>query len=178
MEKEYKDLRILIINGSAKSGKDTFVELFAKNYPGLCLNWSTIDIVKEIAQNHLGWDGVKTDASRLFLSEFKRIWNEFNNGAYRFMIYKINQHYQSLKPLQKNSVIYFIHCREPEEIERFKNEFGKKCITLLIERPNIEVPNNDSDKNVSGYNYDYSIKNNGTIELLERKAIEFIDELY
>lgn len=169
--------QIIIINGSARSGKDLFVELFQKNYNHSCLNWSTIDIVKEIAQKHLGWDGVKTDASRLFLSDFKRIWNEFNNGAFKFIVDKINSHYQSLNQQQRTDVVYFIHCREPEEIEQFKTEYGVKCKTLLLIRPNIDVPDNYSDRNVSNYKYDFTIDNNGTIDDLERKSIELINML-
>ena len=170
-------MKVCVINGVARSGKDTFVELFAKHYPGLCLNWSTIDIVKEIAKNHLGWDGSKSDSSRLFLSEFKRIWNEFNNGAFLFMVNKINEHYHSLSKQQKKHIIYFIHCREPKDIKQFKEVFKEQCFTVIVSRKSIDTPNNNSDRNVSKFLYDYEITNNGTLENLEKKANDLIFEL-
>mgnify|MGYP003413829183 CR=1 FL=1 len=33
----------------------------------------------------------------------------------------------------------FIHCREPKEIQRFKDYYGKECITLLIRRAAVET---------------------------------------
>ena len=52
-------MKVLIIYSKAKSGKDTFVELFSKHYSSLCFNWSTIGIVKDIAKNHFDWDSEK-----------------------------------------------------------------------------------------------------------------------
>jgi dephospho-CoA kinase len=170
-------MKVLIINGSATSGKDTFVKLFAKNYSELCLNWSTIDAVKEIALNHLGWDGEKTESSRLFLSELKRIWNTFNDGAFRYMTEKIEKHYSSLSQDQKTKVIYFIHCREPEEIKRFKVKYGEMCQSILLSRNNISIPNNNSDEKVSYYEYDCIIENNKGLTDLEERAIDFMAQL-
>jgi len=49
-------MKVLIINGSARSGKDQFVKLFKNIYSYKCINWSTIDKVKKIAKKHFGWD--------------------------------------------------------------------------------------------------------------------------
>jgi hypothetical protein len=170
-------MKIVIINGTATSGKDQFVKFFKKNYPYKCYNWSTIDKVKEIAKKHLGWDGRKTEASRLFLSEIKRIWNNYNNGPFRYMIEKIENHRRKLEKDDKNHVIYFIHCRESDEILKFVSYFGDKCHSLLIQRKNINVPNNKSDKNVDHFSYDFIIENNGGLIELENKAKEFALQL-
>lgn len=63
------------------------------------------------------------------------------------------------------------------EIDQFKKEYGEKCKTLFIKRLNIDVPNNESDKNVASYKCNYTIENNGTIVGLEIKAIKLILEL-
>jgi len=164
------------LNGSAKSGKDQFAK-FAKNYHKDCVNWSTIDKVKKIAKRNFGWDDKKTDEARLFLSEIKRVWSEFNNGPFEDMIKKITNHHSKLDENQKNNFIYFIHCREPHEIQKFVDEYKSQCITILLKRDDREVPNNDSDKNVANFNYDYLIQNNGNKKDLKTEAIDFIEKI-
>lgn len=170
-------MKVLIINGSAKSGKDLFVKLFKKNYQHKCYNWSTIDRVKEIAKRNFGWDGEKTDEARLLLSEIKRIWNDFNNGAFEYKVQKIDNNHLLQADEHKANVLYFTHCREADEITKFKNRYGNKCHTIFLNRKNIDVPNNRSDKNVGNYQYDFYIENDEDIETLEIKALTLMDEL-
>jgi len=167
-------MKVIIINGSARSGKDKFVNFFKKNYEHKCVNWSTIDEVKQISIEKFGWNGKKSDKARLFLSEMKRIWTEFNNGPFLNMVNDISEHlgYQADK-----DVIYFIHCREPQEIQKFVNQYGDDCITILLERHDRRIPDNNSDKNVKNYKYDYVINNNGVKKDLEKEAIEFIKKI-
>ena len=166
-------MKIIIINGVAGSGKDLFVKFFKKNYKYKCLNLSTIDDVKEISEKYLGWDGIKTDKSRKLLSDFKKLWNDFNNGPFDSVINKI-KNFEDI--LRSENNIFFIHSREPEEIQKFVDYFKEKCITLLIKR-NVEVPNNYSDKNVENFNYDYIIYNDGEISELEQKSIDFMKKV-
>lgn len=166
-------MKVIIINGAAASGKDQFVKYFQKHYPYQCCNWSTIDKVKEIAQNHLGWDGEKIENARLFLSELKRIWSDYNNGPFQWMVKKIDSHYQEQNDEDKSKVVYFIHCRESDEIQKFKATYGNKCHTLLIQRDGMKMPENKSDKNVGRYPYDFINENNGDLNELEIKARNF-----
>ena len=72
--------------------------------------------------------------------------------------------------------IMFIHIREAEEINKAKRLLGAK--TLLITNPHVKIiTSNDSDKKVNQYEYDYYIDNDGTIEDLSNKALEFIQNL-
>lgn len=166
-------MKIIVINGVAKSGKDLFVELFQKNYKYRCLNLSTIDGVKEISEKYLGWNGIKTDKSRKFLSDFKKLWNDFNDGPFNSIINKIKDFEYNFR---SENNIFFVHSREPEEIQKFVDYFKEKCITLLIKR-NVKVPNNDSDKNVENFNYDYIIYNDDGISELEQKSIDFMKKV-
>ena len=170
-------MKIIIINGVATSGKDEFANLFKKNYEHKCYNWSTIDKVKKISENNFNWKGEKTDEARKFLSEMKRIWSEYNNGPFINIKKKIIKHNSNLEKKHKKNTIYFIHCREPHEIDKFKSEFGDKCITLLVKRKDIDIPDNESDKNVDKYNYDYIIDNDGDKKDLEELAIDFIKKI-
>lgn len=170
-------MKIFVINGSASSGKDQFVKFIKQNSKNKCFNWSTIDKVKKITRKHFGWNAEKTEDSRLFLSEVKKIWSEFNDGPFTHMSNKIDRHHSKLIKKHKREVIYFIHCREPEEIQKFVEKYADKCSTILIKRKGIEIPNNNSDKNVHDYQYDYVIENNEDLTVLETKAKSFLNEI-
>lgn len=170
-------MKVVIVNGSASTGKDNFVNFFKKNYEHKCINWSTIDKVKKVAKSNFGWDGKKTDEARLFLSEIKRVWSDYNDGPFQHMVNKISKHFDKLDKKDKKNMIYFIHCREPKEIQKFVDYYSSDCITILLKREDREVPNNDSDKNVANFNYDYTIDNEGDKKELKKKSIDFIKEL-
>jgi dephospho-CoA kinase len=166
-------MKVIIINGSGGSGKDLFVKLVSNIYID-CINLSTVDKIKEIAKNNFGWKGEKTNKSRKFLSDIKRVWKEYNDGPFNDIINKIKTYEESNN---NKDIIYFVHSREPKEIKNFVNYYKDKCVTLLIKRENIDIPNNDSDINVEKYNYDYIIKNNSSIEKLQKKALKFLKKI-
>ena len=68
--------------------------------------------------------------------------------------------------------IMLIDIREPDEIDKAKNAFGAK--TILIENNNIEqITSNMADANVFNYEYDYIIKNNGSLEDFKKETFNF-----
>lgn len=150
--------KIVIINGQAGTGKDTFVELYKKYSSKRVFNLSTITEVKEIAKQ-MGWNGQKDDRSRKLLSDLKKLWVEYNDGIFE----ELKQFCYNYKSEEN---VIFIHCREPQEIRKFKKEFKLQCTTVLVNR-NVCCPDNDSDKNVFDYEYDVEIGNDGTKEELE-----------
>ena len=91
---------------------------------------------------------------------------------------KISKHYNSLINIDQDNVVYFIHCREPKEIQKFLDKYGDNCVTLLVRRNNVNVPNNESDKNVENFDYDYYIDNDGNKKDLKQKSKEFIKILW
>ena len=165
-------MRVIIINGSAESGKDTFVEIFTKLSNNKVRNLSTIDKVKEF-MTELGWDGSKDEKSRQAMSDLKRIITDFNDGIFNDMIYRI----KTLSKWHGYDTI-FVHCREPEEIQKFVDHYGSDiCKILLVTGRKSKKYNNDADKNVDNYNYDYIIKNDGSLDELNNKVKFFINWL-
>jgi hypothetical protein len=79
------------------------------------------------------------------------------------MINKISTHYSKLDKKDKDGFIYFVHCREPYEIQKFVDFYNDKCVTILIKKEDRDVPDNMADKNVNNFNYHYIIKNDGSI---------------
>jgi hypothetical protein len=169
-------MKIVIINGSAETGKDKFVKIFKDKFENLRVkNISSVDKVKSVAEIAFGWNGKKDDKSRKMLSDMKRVWSEFNDGPTKYVFEKIDIDtkycIEKNKKLENN--IYFLHIREPEEIDKVKNKYEKNCITLLIRKNTEYIPSNYSDKNVENYKYDYIIENNGDIKELEKNVVKF-----
>lgn len=170
---------VVIINGVGGSGKDTFVHLikdklktiinpspFANDKISIVKNISTIDSVR-IAARFLGCDvHEKDDKCRRFLHELKKLSAEYYDIPYQ----------NCRKTIYDGGYkICFVHCREPEEIKRFVDEFG--AITVLVRRPDIHTPDNSSDMGVENYKYDYVIENDGDYFDLSRKAVKFIHDI-
>ena len=170
-------MHVIIISGSAKNGKDNFVKFFMDHYEFKTVNWSTIDKVKKIAKKNFGWDNKKTNEARKFLAEIKKAWVNYNNGPFIHMSNKIDNHFEKLDENDKNNMIYFVHCREPYEIQKFKDKYKENCHTVLLKRDDREVPDNDADRNVGNYNYDKVIQNNGNKIDLQLEAVKYVDEI-
>lgn len=164
-------MKVIIINGSGGSGKDTVVELlrtyFFDKYE--VENISTIDKIKDIARQ-MGWDEEKDENGRQFLANLKNAWTFYNNGANQDVLDKvINIGIEEFRNLKET--IVFIHCREPEAIDWFVEKLTARKIdvcTMIVKREGIMQFFNEADKGVDNYNYDITVLNNGTLEMLER----------
>lgn len=167
-------MKIVIINGKPQVGKDTFVEL-CKKHLTWCGNFSTVDFVKEVAKI-CGWDGAKTPENRKFLSDLKDLLAEWKDIPYTKVTRAITQYENEAiyYGFDTDDVVCFVHCREPQEILRYVKELG--AITVLVEREDTGAgtPSNHADAEVDDGDYDYRIRNNGTIKELEKTAIEFL----
>lgn len=166
--------KIIIINGCGGCGKDTFIEIMSTiltDQNNRVENLSTIDPIKEVALQ-LGWDNTKDDKGRLFLVELKQAWKKYNNGPVKY----INKRIKRCCNIKDLGFYIFVHCREINEINEFKNLYPES-ISLLITRPGIQIESNSSDMFVNDYEYDYFIENDGEIDQLTLKAQNFADKI-
>lgn len=162
--------QIFIINGSGGVGKDTFVTFIKNEFDQPVINFSSVDKVKEIAKI-IGWKGTKTEKDRKFLSDLKLLCSNYNNMPFDSLSEKV-EHFMT----SSNAALLFLHIREPEEIEKVRKTFEAK--TILVKRDSIkQIISNMADKNVFKYQYDIVIKNNGSLDDLKKKSIEFINDL-
>lgn len=200
------NLKVVIINGSGGSGKDTFVkavsmtdqEIYNEKYlistdiidqlyyirkknqePCCILNISSIDPIKKIAKESFNWDGVKNEKSRKLLSDLKRIAIEFSDIPFDYILKKYNQ--TKTNDIKNN--ILFVHIREIDEIEKLKtyieNDNFADVFTVLVNNPNkVHIMSNISDANVDNYNYDIVVENDGTLKDLYEKAKKFLEIIY
>ena len=158
--------KIVIINGTGGSGKDTFVEFVSKYCK--VFNFSSVDKVKEIARM-VGWNGGKTEKDRKFLSDLKKLTTEYNDMAFESIKSAVQEFENS------DNEIMFIHIREPEEITRAVKAFDAKA--LLVRRTGLDIiTSNYSDASVENYNYDYVVENT-TLEELDISAKDFVQIL-
>ena len=165
--------KIVIINGTGGSGKDSFVSFCSMFAKCKLVNQSTDDKVKEVAKD-LGWGGGKDEVDRKFLSDLKKLSTDYNNGPFGSTVMRIETDYNT----SLDDTIYFVHCREPEEIEKFVNHFENECATLLIKRENHKTIGNYSDESVENYKYDVVFEfKDGDMEGMERTAVSYINNL-
>jgi len=168
-------MKIILVNGMPESGKTTFEKFCQEelyiNYDIPCEIYSTINPIKNIAKK-IGWNGKKTPKDRRFLSDLKDLCTKYSDYSISWIKSKINTDLEFYHT--KEEIIFFIDTREPEEIERLKKEWGAKA--LLVRRATVENKehSNHADANVFQYEYDYIIKNIGTLEDLKKIAKNFI----
>lgn len=175
--------KVVIINGVAQSGKDTFVK-FATDYCNLneyanVLNISSVDPIKDMLTS-FGWNGDKTTDVRDIIAGIKKIWISAQNGPTMFMINNI-MNYHMIHSDEDN--IIFCHIREVEEIEKLEKaisgmeSIGISVSSILLKR-DIETDDRrpqDKADIISKYAYNIEINNKGALEQLEKIACEFID---
>ncbi len=147
--------KIYIVNGMGGCGKDTFAQFLTEIVSTMKI--SSVDKVKRLAK-FCGWEGGKTEKDRKFLSDLKCLTSEYSDFAFR----DIRTQVEYFKIVDLYNVL-LIDIREPDEIERAKNEFGAK--TILITNDRVEpILSNMADANVFEYTYDYIINNSGSFE--------------
>lgn len=166
MRRKTKDKFIFVLNGAAGAGKDTFV-LFLKFLGVKVQKESSIDKVKEVA-TLCGWDGSKTERNRKFLSDLKALTNSYNDMSFVDICKKVKEFTGN-----RTVNVLCIDIREPDQIERAKKAFG--AITVLIENDRVDIlTSNESDAHVLDYEYDYMVKNNGSVEDFLEETKKFV----
>lgn len=160
--------RIVIINGSGGVGKDTFCD-FCKEFTGV-KNISSVDKVKEAAKVLVGWNGEKDEKTRKFLADLKQLSIDYNDYPLTYIKEQVEEFKNNL-----DQNVMFIHIREAKEIEKVRKAIGAKTLLITNDRV-MKISSNTSDSDVENYEYDYYIKNNGTLEDLKERARIFVVE--
>ncbi len=162
----------IVINGAGGVGKDTLCEFAAKHFK--TVNVSSVDPIKRIASEN-GWMGEKTPEARRFLSELKRVFTEYNDLPLNYTL----EEYK--KFLYGEGEIFFVHIREPKEIERFivgAKELGDNVYSLLVRSERCKgVYGNASDDGVEGFSYDLVYQNDLPLGEAEADFINFLENI-
>lgn len=164
-----RKLTVIVINGRGGCGKDTFIRFcrgLLKEKGCRVYNISSISPVKKLAR-WMGWDGVKDEKGRRFLSDLKKLWTEFNDGPTNYLLGQLSE---------IEAGLVFFHVREAEEIEKISEAFPG-LITLYISRKKIGKIGNRSDDEVESYDYEYRVENDGSLKDLRARAEKLLISL-
>jgi len=157
--------KIIIINGSSNTGKDTFFGIFDKFTEVEVLNYSTINDIRRMFED-FGYEEDRMESEyRKLMSNIKSFLIKYNDIPFTKTIEQYDIYDMFLEDF-----VMFVHCREPSEIKKLVEYFGDRCITLLLKRSGIEIPDNFSDMNVNNYDYDYTIFNVFDLKNLEKEV--------
>lgn len=168
-------MKIVIVNGAPRSGKDSFVGFCLDRLKEYGFAFSTVDYVKDIARE-CGWNGEKTPKDRKFLSDLKDLLAEWDDVPYQMIrkeIAKVRLLAEQYN-IDHDKFVIFIHCREPEEIQRFVEEYD--ALTVLVRRFEVEnlEQSNHADSEIFDYKYDVEVMNNSTLDELRETAKTFL----
>ncbi len=170
-------LQIIVINGVAENGKDSFVKYCDGFFPGMVFNHSTVSTVKEAAKLFGADEAVcKGEAERRLWSDMKDAYTRYCDGPFKEIVERIDILDRAYG--QTSNSLIFLHIREPGEIKKVKDKYPDRCVVILVSNENLEhVPENHADQNVRNYNYDKLIQNNDSLDDLKNEARIFVEDI-
>lgn len=164
------DKRIFILNGMARSGKDTFVNTLCKL--GIdTVHYSYVDFTRFMLDNVRVAITDKTDKVRKLLYDINNALEEYDDIPFKDCCEMADNFKEDL--LEGNWFI--IDCRDPKNIERLKKATNAETIFI---KSNHNCNATSADEAVSKhYAYDYYIDNTGTLTEFERNIEDFTRNL-
>jgi phosphomevalonate kinase len=174
--------KVILISGKARHGKDIFAELLKKQLVDKDCK-IVIDrfakYIKSYLKDYYLWDGItKNEFIREKLQQLgTEIIKEKLNYKY-FHSQRLAQDFQ----IVENDFDYFLvpDTRFEDEIYLMKSMFTNKVITVRVQRDGItggltkEQLQHKSETALDNFKFDWVVKNNGTLEDLQREVNVFI----
>jgi len=167
-------VKVIVINGVSRSGKDTFID-FLRTKVYVLVKHSTIDVVLGALTNSIMMDHKKKGREeREFLATVKQAWIMYNDGPFKQVVDIADDIERTFK-FQNNvdRVLLVVQVREPDEIQKLSSYFGVDFHSVLVRRKDTN-PQHPTDVTVEEWDYDYIVFNDGTLEQLEVNAQKFI----
>lgn len=162
--------QVIITNGSGGVGKDTFVKLVREKVN--VVRYSIIDMIKTIAD--IGGCDVddKSEKTRLFLCELKKLFADYNDMPYTDTCNTIDDFLIDDCEIG----LIMVDCREKVDIDKMKARYNAQVI--LVKNDNVmRIDSNFADKNVDLFDYDFVVNNSGTIDDLRLEVDRFLSYL-
>ena len=176
---------VILTNGYPQSGKDTISEFAQEKYINI-VKHSVVDLPKEFARK-MGWDGSKTDANRLMLSELKDFYDKHFDGSRKDVSNLIksvalsNDQIMYFRLYEDLDIFIFIDAREPSDIKMIKSickSKGIKFYSVFVDREECQRSyGNHADDGVTNYIYDYYISNNDSLDMFKENVYILLDEM-
>ena len=175
-------MRIILISGSARNGKDQtaeFIKEYIKHNNKRVLIIHYADFLKDFCAKHYGYRGVKDSADRQILQYVGTdIVRRNNQDAW------VNMMVELLKGVRTEYDFVLIpDVRFPNEIEIIKENF-ENVFCLNVVRHNFDnglapsQQSHPSETALLGYKFDENIFNDGTLEDLSNTVKNIINNKY
>jgi len=160
-------IKIFLISGKARSGKDTFYELI-RNEVDHSKRLAFGDFVKDVAYS-IGWDGQKDDKGRDFLQWLGDGAREYNLNVWTNKMIAQIEKLSSLRNFYTIDNFFITDVRYPNEITELEQRFP--VVKIRVERPGydsgltLEQLQHPSETALDDYKgWDYVVINDGTLE--------------
>ena len=179
MEFNKKNVKIYILSGKAKSGKDEVSKIITKYYENKkCISISYSYYLKDYIKRITGWDGSEEKKPREFLQQLgiELIKNKIND---KLLINRLIEDIEVFSYFY--DVIIVTDARLEEEIKIPKQKLNN-VTTIRINRNNINNNLTQDEKNhlteiaLDNYsNFDYIINNSEDIQKLEKEVLKIME---
>jgi len=166
-------MNVILLNGVARSGKDTVIDMLAENPDVQVISASIIDPVKYLL-SLTGWDKRdKSPIARKTLSDVYEATMNYNlfplEASMKFLLSELKQ----LDPFK--DILVVIVARSPDAINIYKTRFesyGAPVTTVVVRNTTAEktIPDNVGDQSVFTMDYDMEIYNDGSLDDLRTKV--------
>ena len=172
-------MKVIMICGKARSGKDTLADfLISRLKDKKPCKVQIGQYIEYYAMKYFGWDGEEETKPRDLLIHLGTdiIRNKIDPN------FHINRLVQDLEVLSYFYDTFIVSdVRFPVEIEKVKEKYDD-VVTIKISRDSEELnqsqKSNITETALDNYtDYDYVIDNNGTLEELEQRAIDIMNEV-
>jgi dephospho-CoA kinase len=174
--------KVILISGKARHGKNAFAELLAdelkKNGDSVVID-AFAKYIKGFLTSYYGWDGItKSEDVRQKLQQLgTEVIKEKLNYKY-FHSQRLAQDFQ----IVENDFDYFLvpDTRFEDEIYLMKSMFPNKVITVRVQRDGItggltkDQLQHKSETALDNFTFDWMVRNNGTLEDLQKEVNIFI----
>ena len=177
-------MKLILISAKLQNGKDTTAELLKtelENKGQRVLIAHYADLLKYICRTFFGWDGNKDEKGRTILQYVGTdiIRHQCEDYWVKFMM-------DFLFMFRKEwDCVLIPDTRFPNEVEYANSSWiGEENVhTIRVNRPNFnsgatkEQLNHPSECALDDYEFDYYIENNGTLEDLQLKVKDLLDNI-
>lgn len=167
--------RVIIVNGPARAGKDTFINICRHLLPIKSTEFSSIDPVRDVLKQFVDISG-KTESDRKLLATVGSALEEHSNFRSANCVMRSQKFFESVP-----AGVFFCHVREPEIIRLLCEAWKMRSITthtvMLDSNRAARISSNPADAGVFGMDYDHNLRNDGTIDDLWDTARGFLIDL-
>lgn len=167
--------RALLITGKGGAGKSTIASIVT-NYTCKAVVLPMALTLKEVARQHLGWDGEKDDRGRQLLQHLGDVGRDYNPDIW------VDNSLKIWRVIASRDYDIFVadDIRYLNEYQRVSEEFGPEHVVVIrVERGNgrgLEgnLAQHRSETSYQEVPYDVLIDNNGTLVDLETEVVSYL----